>query len=166
MASFGRSEGRVTIAKLFGADVIIRTTDVDKTIVHLKDIAERMNNLEPVFDRFGQYMVREHIPMQFERKGTPRRWAPLSPAYARWKQRHYPGRPLLVLSGKMRRLFKYRAGPRSLRIDNRRRAGNARLFDIHQFGASRAPARPMIQVTETDRDVFREMVREHVAGES
>lgn len=39
----------------------------------------------------------------FQRGGYPQRFKSLSPAYRAWKDKHYPGRPILTLTGDLRR---------------------------------------------------------------
>jgi hypothetical protein len=69
-------------------------------------------------------------------------WAPLSPAYALWKARHYPGRSILIRQGALRRAAsepRREATPRTLTlwIDDEK-AG------YHQAGTEHMPARPLI----------------------
>jgi len=53
-------------------------------------IAEFHRGEEEVFQKEGAY-------------GGNRRWKSLQPEYAAWKEKHYPGQPLLVLTGRMKR---------------------------------------------------------------
>lgn len=165
---FGRSQGRLTVVKVVGGEMHVRFGDIhtDDLVEYLDDLGLRMQDLQPVFDRYGEYLVREHIPGQFRRQGYPKRWAPLSTKYERWKERHYPGRPILVLTGRMRAGFRWEARPRSLRVINRVRAGQGgrgqpRWF-YHQHGTDVMPARPMLQITDEDRDTLQAMSREHL----
>ena len=89
-------------------------------------------------------------------RSTGTSWAPLSPAYASWKNSAYPGRPLLVLTGRMRDSF--RAGSRDL-IYNRKQQGQGNFghkrlplgtrvpyAGYHQSGTSKMPRRPLFVV--------------------
>lgn len=69
-------------------------------------------------------------------------WAPLSPQYALWKSRHYPGRSILIREGAMRRAAsepRREPTPRTLIlwIDDPK-------APLHQEGTGRLPARPLI----------------------
>ena len=115
--------GKITVAKLVGATLFIGLPTTEVLEQRLEDIGMRAKDLKPVLDAFGRHIVEEHIPAQFARQGTPRRWAPLSPAYKRWKDKHFPGRPILVRTGAMQAGFRWEAHPRSLRVVNRVMAG-------------------------------------------
>lgn len=139
--------------------------DTDDLIEYLEDLKLRMVDLEPVFDRFGEYIVGDHIPNQFVAQGTPSTWAALSPQYARWKEVHFPGKPILERTGRMKRGFRWEARPRSLRIINRVTAGQSvkiPRWRFHQEGTSRMPARPMLQFTSQDRDKMHDFVEEYL----
>ena len=80
-------------------------------------------------------------------------WAPLSPAYAAWKNSAYPGRPLLVLTGRMKESFS--ASSRDL-IYNRKQK-NYKMLTLgtrvpyagyHQSGTSKMPRRPLFVVKQ------------------
>jgi len=96
-------------------------------------------------------------------------WAQLSPTYAAWKSQHFPGRPLLVLTGQMERettrpsesKFVYK------RTDTKITLGSSnKLAARHQAGARKTnlPARPLFIldgrfsasiVKETSEQIFR-----------
>jgi len=100
------------------------------------------------------------IGQAFETKGQSigNAWKPLSPAYAAWKSRHFPGRPLLVLRGPMKRsltspssrnaIFN-RTGGRQLILGTR-----IKYAKFHQYGTqypsgkTRMVARPMFKVDQ------------------
>ena len=86
------------------------------------------------------------------------KWKPLSPAYAAWKGRHFPGRPLLVLRGPMkqslteessRNAIFNRKGGRQLILGTR-----ITYAKFHQYGTqypsgkTRMVARPMFKVDQ------------------
>ena len=86
-------------------------------------------------------------------RSTGTAWAPLSPAYAAWKNSAYPGRPLLVLTGRMKESFS--ASSRDL-IYNRKQK-NYKMLTLgtrvpyagyHQSGTSKMPRRPLFVVKQ------------------
>jgi phage gpG-like protein len=168
LTRFGRSQGRLTVVKVAGGELVIRYGSIDKDdfATYLRNIGLRMQDIKPVLDKYGEYIVNEHILRQFVAQGTPRRWAPLSPAYARRKARRYPGRPILVRTTRMKRGFRWEARPRSLRVINRVMAGQKGRgrprWHYHQEGTSKMPARPMLQFTDADRDRLHEFAEEHL----
>jgi phage gpG-like protein len=158
---FGLSitKGTRTVAQSRGGAVQVRFTGVslDDYAESLRQIARKGQNVQPAFAAWGEYLVNEHIPGQFAALGTPKRWARLSKAYAEWKQRHFPGRPLLVLTGNMKGSFSWKAGPRSLQIKNTAKRKGKAYWHYHQFGTSRMPARPVLQVRKEDRERLKEI---------
>ena len=106
--------------------------------------------------------VAERVRVQARRQfasegGTGRagRWAPLSDRYRAWKQRYYPGRKILELTGRLRDSLSDSGHPDALEI-----RGATFLFigsrvpyaGWHQEGTGRLPRRPPL--SPTDRDVF------------
>ena len=86
-------------------------------------------------------------------RSTGTAWAPLSPANAAWKNSAYPGRPLLVLTGRMKESFS--ASSRDL-IYNRKQK-NYKMLTLgtrvpyagyHQSGTSKMPRRPLFVVKQ------------------
>lgn len=101
---------------------------------------------------------------QFDTEGSRAgaKWQALSPNYARWKRRHHPGRPLLVLSGQMKEALT-QAGARGAEKTIRGREKYARFgikpdYDVsriagyHQFGTRRMPKRQVVDLTEQDKN--------------
>ena len=96
----------------------------------------------------------ERIDKAFTSKGKSigMNWPPLSPAYAAWKNRHFPNRPLLVLRGHLRdsltnessrQMVFNRAGGRQLIIGTR-----IKYAKFHQYGTKKMPARPFVKVDQ------------------
>jgi hypothetical protein len=110
-------------------------------------------NAAPAFEKIVDSFV--HLEeRQFASRGgyagTP--WAPLTPAYAAWKSKHYPGKPILELTGTL--------------VDSlTRRPLGVEVIEAHfavfgsgtdygrylQAGTPRMVARPPVQVPETVR---------------
>lgn len=103
----------------------------------------------------GKHILPKLLPVlevesgkQFEAQGAgpvSGSWAPLSVSYAKWKQAHFPGKPILERTGKLKDAL---TGPGS----NSRRdvSGNELSFGTvglpyassHQTGTGKMPARP------------------------
>jgi len=87
-------------------------------------------------------IVARAIERNFDAQGRPLSWPPLSPNYARWKQRLYPGRKILELTGRLRRSICTHTEGRAVVVST-----NLPYAAAHQFGArlpdgqARLPAR-------------------------
>lgn len=86
-------------------------------------------------------------------EGRPR-WATLSPAYARWKMKHFPGRKILERTGSLLVSLCVRGAmgnvtditPNSLSLGT-----NISYAKYHQTGTSRMPMRKIIELTQTQK---------------
>lgn len=116
-------------------------------------LARSIQNYRPAWPAITA-LYRQMMSEQFESQGSRggRRWAPLSPAYKRWKDIVAPGQPILVLSGKMKASLVGRTGdtieqfrPASLTLGTR-----IHYAKYHQTGTRRMPARPPIVLRPRD----------------
>jgi phage gpG-like protein len=68
-------------------------------------LASKIENRKQIWEKFvPEY--REIVLQNFGAKGKimeQSRWMPLTAQYRKWKQKNYPGQPLLVLTGKLQR---------------------------------------------------------------
>lgn len=95
---------------------------------------------------------------QFQTEGaySGQKWQPLSddPAgkgYATWKARAHPGAPILVLSGEMRRAATDPARDQIGTLEAKL-VIDSDIAIYHQRGTKTMPARPIIRLTEADKD--------------
>lgn len=87
-------------------------------------------------------------------RGASGRWAPLSPAYKRWKEIHYPGEPILKLQHPLYESLTRPDGLDSIfRMDAREMTLGSRTpyATAHQRGTGFMPARPPISLTENNK---------------
>jgi len=159
---FGRSYGRQTVVKTIGGEITFRFQDVkaDQWGKYLEDVGLAMEDMEPVFDEFGRYLVEENIPETFRARGRPRRWARLSESYALQRFGRRRAIATLVLSGRMKRGFRWKAFPRSMRIENSRT-----YWTYHQSGTRHMPQRVILQLLRQDKSKFLDIAHEHIHGE-
>lgn len=85
-------------------------------------------------------------------------WPALSPAYTIWKRNNYGGRPILVLSGRLRSALTTsgagsikRVTERNLELGANVPVGGHNLAALHQHGTSRMPARPVLRLTDPQK---------------
>ncbi len=99
-------------------------------------------------------VVQPAIDKRFSQAGPG--WPPLSPQYAAWKAKKFPGRPLLVQTGAMRGAL--------TGLGSQQGSINGNVLDltprgipyfaVHQLGGGRRiPARPMIVMSELDKPI-------------
>lgn len=126
----------------------------------LEDFRPLGEQLEPViYGRFGRWLSAEG-------EGT---WQPLSPGYAAWKAKKYPGRRIMVQTGALAESLTDRNGQFSVRrVDRRGGEWGTRVpyAQFHDKGTKRAPKRRIIIITTAFRkdivDVMRDYGRDAV----
>lgn len=98
-------------------------------------------------------IIIESVQEQFTTEGAHGgiRWAPLEPGYRLWKEHNYPGRPILVQTGVMRRAATDKQ--RTVTITPKRL-----LYEVHddkaywhQTGAGHLPERRLVNLTLAER---------------
>ena len=112
--------------------------------------AEEARDLSEPLEQAG-HVVLGAVAQQFATEGRRAGgWPPLSPRYAAWKARHYPGRPILVLTGAMKEAA---LDPRAIQTSPRRMTYEVRDAKAlwHQVGAGRLPVRRLVDLTGHDR---------------
>ena len=84
-------------------------------------------------------------------------WAPLSPQYAAWKARFYPGAGILVRTGAYFEAATTPGGAYNvIEIDDKSLTYGVEGLDypsFHETGTKRLPARPVFALLETDADL-------------
>lgn len=119
------------------------TTALERAGAELLDVAKHiLPKLLPVLE--------VETAKQFDAQGAGPQagsWAPLSVSYAKWKQAHFPGRPILVRTGALKDAL---TGDEATPFAKRQVSGNSLSFgtsglpyaSFHQTGTGRMPARP------------------------
>lgn len=123
--------------------------------VALSRFAAEVSDFTPFWE--GPFKARWTAMMldQFRSAGasTGAAWAPLSPAYAAWKAKHYGGQGILVRSGSMSSGLIYPSNRGGLGVWRPTRAGlevgtTARQALVHQLSQrSTLPRRPPLRIT-------------------
>lgn len=67
----------------------------NRYVEHISDFRPAFEQIEKEFLNFNK--------VNFEHEGTPEKFKPLSPKYKAWKEKNFPGRPILVLTGKLKK---------------------------------------------------------------
>jgi len=96
----------------------------------------------------------KRIKSAFSSKGKSigENWPPLSPAYKSWKSKHYPRKPLLVLTGKMKDSL---VNPSSRMMIFNKSKGTQLILGtrisyakFHQYGTKKMPKRQFFKVDQ------------------
>ena len=116
----------------------------------LQRVVDSMGSLQPTFRKVGEVMTKFYSTQPFLSQGGVygEHWAPLSAKYEVKKERAYPGRGILVASGKMMDSFKAEATNHSVTITN-----TSELFAYHQMGTSKMPQRVSMMLDEQRRQL-------------
>lgn len=124
-------------------DLTIRTEGVQQTIQAIETWEADLGNLRGPLVGLAREVIAPLLLARFKAGGPG--WAPLSPAYAAWKAKHYPGRGILERSLAMETAFAGGVGweivvtADTLRIDPSR----VPYWRAHQAGTKHLPARPI-----------------------
>lgn len=131
----------------------------------LKRWADALVDMTPAWEEVTE-LVRQFEMARFATQGGSgrARWAPLSPRYARWKHRHHPGKPILVLSGALRRDLTTRPyGVERMEHDRLTLV----LTDLpyatyHQTGTRTMPQRKVLDLTRPQWDTIGKVLQRHI----
>ena len=74
------------------------------------------------------------------------RWADLTPAYAAWKQEHYPGRPIGVLTGALRSSMTGGSGYSQMIAKTTASFGMSNFSTAKSYGVHFAERRPVLRM--------------------
>lgn len=123
---------------------------IDRTLARFAEAASDARPAwEAMADRFAKAEAR-----QFRSEGSygSGGWAPLSPRYAAWKQRHYPGRRILERTGDLKRSLTDRPFGIEVIEPGFMVLGSAVSYGAyHQAGGPNLPRRRPVELPESER---------------
>lgn len=131
---------------VFGEEIVRRE------LLRWADAAEDM---DPVFAELRDdfYDIEERaFATEGKWQGEP--WEQLSPRYARWKARHFPGTTILEREGKLKQSLTSRTGPDAIydESEDGMFVGSRNPYGaFHQHGTRNMPRRPPVAFTEADK---------------
>lgn len=138
----------------------------------LDQLRANASDLRPAFERIRDDF-RRMMERTFSSEGGSNasgKWKPLSPGYAAWKARHYPGKTILRLSDKMRdaltgegegAIEEITEGSLTLGADVRSKGGYPYPL-AHQEGRGRNPQRKIIDPTPGDIARWMAIMKAHL----
>ena len=144
----GKAMARITIE-------VSGMRDVERRLERLADAA---GDLTPAFRDVGEALLNSTRD-RFDRQAGPdgRRWAPLSPEYARRKPRNRDR--ILTLYGELQGTLRYVATADSVAVGT-----NEVYGPTHQFGdeSRNIPARPFLGLSAADADDVLDIIENHL----
>lgn len=99
-------------------------------------------------------VILERVNEQFVTQGAHGEaggWKPLSPEYAAWKAKHFPGAPILVRTGKMKDLLLDKSSAVTVTQQSMIYYPLSDYAGYHQRGTVKMPARKPVNLTMADR---------------
>lgn len=119
---------------------------LDRWATNVDDVTPAWNVIADDFAR----IEREQFASEGRRSSGG--WSPLSPAYARWKAAHYPGKPILQREGDLIRSLTERPFGVEVILPGYMAIGSDVDYGrYHQRGAGNLPQRRPIELRESDR---------------
>lgn len=129
----------------------------------LSRFGEYATDMRDAFDKIADDFQKNVSPERFAKEGPG--WAPLSPAYARWKAREYPGKKILERTGDLKSSLE--GGPGAIRIvtkDALVLGTSIPYARYHQSGTSRMPQREVVRIGQFDRIQWAKIVQAHLVA--
>lgn len=123
---------------------------LDRTLERFADHAE---DATPAWEAMAErFATVERRQFRTEGRASSAGWAPLSPNYAAWKARHYPGEPILQREHDLVRSLTERPfGVERIEPDAMWLGSDVFYGKFHQHGTPRMPRRRPVEFTETER---------------
>jgi len=111
-----------------------------------------LKDLRPAFARIADELA-EATRIHFATEGGPEgHWAPLSPKYRLWKEKRYPGQPILVRTGALRTDLTQRPfGVERITASSMDVGTEIPYAAFHQHGTPKMPRRRPLELTEKTR---------------
>jgi phage gpG-like protein len=125
--------------------LLFTVLDEKSLLLTIKDIQNKLKSFRPELMKTGEYLKDFYSSTVFDTEGQiyGSRWQQLSPTYASWKGKKYPGRGILFRTGRLRNSFRFTSTDTFLKLYN-----IAPYFAIHQTGGRNMPKRTMLALNQ------------------
>lgn len=136
---------------------------LDVAMLALKEATSDLSGLWPDVDALLRQIEEEQFSSKGKRGGEE--WVKLSDEYAAWKARRYPGRPILVLKGKLKESLTQSGGGHIFIPGKLGMAFGTKVpyAVYHQTGTRYMPARPPIKLLKTEDAVkIQRLIQEYL----
>jgi phage gpG-like protein len=142
--------------------IVFKVDGLESFALTLARFQENISDAAPAFEAMADHQAAVNTK-QFTSRGAygSGGWAPLSPQYAAWKARHYPGKGTLELSGDLRdSLTKRPFGIDVVKSDGMVIGTGVPYAPFHQKGTDTMPARPVFGDPQSaDTKVFAKILQ-------
>lgn len=132
-----------------------------ETLDRLHKLGSDLHNFTDAMKVIGKSLATYYASTGFTDQGLPfgDEWAPLSPRYLKWKEKHYAGAGMLIRTGTMQESFEFSSDQNSVTIDNK-----AKYFKYHQSTAARKkiPRRATMGINEGIRSTIGLIIEQDV----
>lgn len=144
--------------------ISVTVTGDDTLLNKLENFGAQLVMMEGAMNSIGKELTAFFANQVFASQGgiLGENWADLSPAYAVWKAKMYPGRPPLVRTGEMQNSFVFESDQSSVTIAN-----NADYFAYHQSDQERTsnlPRRTMMAVSPEVNSIIVQIIDADVSN--
>lgn len=145
--------------------ITVTESGIERTVVGFRRLEGVAKDLRPVWPEIQRYYHDTEM-MQFASEGgqgKAGRWKPLSERYGKWKQAHYPGKPILELTGRLWKSLTGGPGAETQMAPLRYVEESTVPYAIyHARGTEKMPSRPPVSLTAQQQREIGAIVGRHV----
>ena len=137
----------------------IDTIGEERFIRGFNRYVEDMKDFSPVFEQIADWFYSEEKRI-FAHQGDPESFVPLSPQYKAWKDKHYPGKPIMQLRGRLIASLAGQADGTVKKIGKMEAEYGTQVpyAHRHQMGTAGMPKRKVVQLTEARKRAIARMI--------
>lgn len=141
----------------------------DRLLNSLERLDLSLRDFRPLFNQASQ-LIYEFEKEAFDSEGSTSRvgkWKPLTARYTRWKEKTAPGKPILQLSGALKRSLTRPNARGSVRrvTEEELIVGSSLPYAVfHQAGTPRMVARPPFALTKQQEKQIAKILRDGLAA--
>lgn len=139
--------------------ITVSVVGSEQAINKLKRATNGMKDWRPELSDVGQYLLDFYGTKVFATEGTiiGQNWPELSPKYQNWKNKHYPGKGLLVQTGRLQKGWQADVFPTMLHFHN-----DVPYARVHQWGskAKHIPQRMFFLIGEQQKKMMHDIIVE------
>lgn len=133
---------------------------IDRTLARVgANVEDATEAWEQIADRFARFESRQFAS---EGRAGSGGWAPLSPRYAAWKAKRFPGQPIMVATGELRASLTERPfGVEAIRPQSMAIGSGVDYGAFHQKGDG-VPQRRVVELPESERREWVKILQQHI----
>jgi len=133
----------------------------ESLLLTITDIQNKLKSFKPELIKTGEYLTEFYRDEVFDTEGQiyGNRWQTLTPTYASWKGKKYPGRGILFRTGKLRNSFRFTSSDTFLKLYN-----IAPYFATHQLGIGNMPKRTMLALNQMLNRAIGNIIKKGLLG--